>query len=172
MLKEAQAYSRLGTTFRTESRQALERGAEVLGQLATPSRPDHHFVFDHSKWVFYASTIYTNQGDDERAEEHSLEVLSRHTRADGTSNAPMRTGDARINLGIIHARRGDLDEAVRQGLAAFDYDRQNYDLAMRGQDLVEVLDEHYPAEPLAEQFRERLITTREAVRQYRSEQRS
>jgi hypothetical protein len=21
-----------------------------------PDRPDHHFVFDHAKWVFYAAT--------------------------------------------------------------------------------------------------------------------
>lgn len=62
-------------------------------------------MFDHSKWVFYASTIYTNQGDDERAEEHSLEVLSRHSRADGTSNVPMRTIPRRLTT----AR-----EAVRQ----------------------------------------------------------
>ncbi|MFI0454009.1 hypothetical protein [Actinomadura sp. 6N118] len=169
-LKEAQAYSRLGTSFRTETREALERGAQVLNRLPTPSRPDHHFVFDHSKWVFYASTIYTSQGDDERAEEYSQEVLTRHDRPDGTSNAPMRSGDARVNLAIVHARRGDLDEAVRQGLAAFEYNRQNYDLAMRGQDLAEVLDERYPAEPLAGQFYERLLAAREALRTYRPEQ--
>jgi tetratricopeptide (TPR) repeat protein len=168
-LKEAQGYARLGPSYQNESRQALERGATILGQLPTPSRPEHHFVFDHTKWIFYASTIYTWQGDDDRAEEHALEILDRHSRADGTSNAPMRAADARINLGMIHARRGDLDAAVQEGLAAFDYDRQNFDLATRGEDLAEILDHRYPAEPLAEQFHERLLAARNALRQNKPE---
>lgn len=85
-LQEAKGQARLGN--QTESRKALERGAEILGKLPTPTRPDHHFVFDNTKWIFYAATIYTWQSDDERAEEHAQEIISRHSRPDGTSNTP------------------------------------------------------------------------------------
>jgi hypothetical protein len=30
-----------------------------------------HFVFDHSKWMHYAATIYTWLGDDRKAKEHA-----------------------------------------------------------------------------------------------------
>ncbi|GAA2097835.1 hypothetical protein GCM10009780_45860 [Actinomadura alba] len=168
-LKEAQGYARLGPSHQQEARQALERGATILGRLATPSRPEHHFVFDHSKWIFYASTIYTWLDDNDRAEEHAREIITRHSRDDGASDAPMRTADARINLGMIHARRGDLDAAVQEGLSAFDYDRQNYDLAARGEDLADILGERFPTEPLTAQFHELLIAARDALRRNRPE---
>lgn len=58
-LQEAKAYARMGPSFDQEARNALERGAVILGQLPIPQRPEHHFVFDHSKWIYYASTVYT-----------------------------------------------------------------------------------------------------------------
>jgi tetratricopeptide (TPR) repeat protein len=115
-LQEAKGHARLQRP--REATEALTRGATVLADLPTPSHPDHHFVFDHTKWIFYAATIYAWQGDDDRAEEHAQEVMTRHTRPDGTSNAPMRTANARIDLGMVHARRGDLDAAVEEGMKA------------------------------------------------------
>ncbi|SDM38417.1 hypothetical protein SAMN05421874_1665 [Nonomuraea maritima] len=87
-----------------------------------------------------------------------------HTRPDGTSNAPMRVADAHIDLGIVHARRGDLDAAVEQGLAAFDIDRRSLtDLVNRAGDLDRVLRQRYRREALAEEFHERFITARRAL---------
>jgi hypothetical protein len=167
-LQEAKGHARLGPSHHREAREALERGAAVLGRLPTPTRPEHHFVFDHTKWIFYAATIFTWQGDDGRAEEHALEILACHTRADGTSNAPMRVANAKIDLGIIHARRGDLDAAVHEGTTAFDHDRKSLtDLVSRAAELAGLLDEHYPAEPLADQFHESLHAARIALRQNR-----
>ena len=62
--------------------------------------PEHHFVFDHAKWIFYAATCYTWLGDDEPAEEHAREIIAYHTNPDGSLNAPMRTANAHIDLGL------------------------------------------------------------------------
>lgn len=167
-LQEAKGQARLAN--RTESRQALERGAVILGKLATPTRPDHHFVFDHTKWIFYAATIYTWQGDDERAEEHAQEIISRHTRPDGTTNAPMRTANARVDLAIVNARRGNLDAAVDLGLSAFDFERRSLsDLISRGEDLDHVLRAKYGREKRAREFHEQLVTARRALNERRPE---
>ncbi|NBE98555.1 hypothetical protein FE391_14570 [Nonomuraea sp. KC401] len=161
-LQEARGLARIGD--RREADRALTRGAEVLGSLPMPEHPDHHFLFDHAKWVFYAATCYTWLADDDRAEEHARETIQMHTRPDGTSNAPMRVADAHIDLGIVHARRGDLDAAVDEGLAAFDIDRRSLtDLVNRAGDLDRVLRQRYRREALAEEFHERFVTARRAL---------
>lgn len=167
-LQEAKGHARLRR--RQEAGEALTRGASVLSKLPTPSHPDHHFVFDHTKWIFYAATIYAWQGDDDRAEEHAGEIMSRHTRPDGTTNAPMRTANARIDLGIVHARRGDLDAAVEEGLTAFQYGRKSLtDLVNRGEDLDRLLQGHYPGEKLSAAFHDRLMSARHALAENRPE---
>jgi hypothetical protein len=83
-----------------------------------------HFVFDHTKWIFYAATCYTWLGDDEPATEHAHEIIAYYTRPDGSSNAPMRTANSHIDLGIIRARHGELDEAVHHGITAFGFERK------------------------------------------------
>jgi len=161
-LQEARGLARMGN--RREADKALKHGADILAKLPIPEHPDNHFVFDHTKWVFYAATAYTWLGDNDRAEEHATETIQMHTRPDGTSNAPMRIADAHIDLGIIHARRGDLDAAVEQGFAAFDIDRKSLtDLVNRAGDLDRVLRQRYHHEALANQFRERYITARRAL---------
>lgn len=167
-LQEARGLARIGD--RREADRALTRGAEVLGRLPMPDNPDHHFVFDHAKWVFYAATCYTWLADDDRAEEHARETIQMHTRPDGTSNAPMRVADAHIDLGIIHARRGDLDAAVDNGMAAFDIDRRSLtDLVNRAADLDRVLRQRYRRETLAEEFHDRFVTARRALTSRRPE---
>jgi hypothetical protein len=96
--------------------------------------------------------------------------MTRHTRPDGTSNAPMRTANARIDLGMVHARRGDLDAAVEEGMKAFEYDRRSLtDLVSRGDDLGQILHDRYPRESLAAQFHERLMNARQALAENRPE---
>ncbi|GAA3178321.1 hypothetical protein [Nonomuraea roseoviolacea] len=161
-LQEARGLARIGD--RREADRALTRGAGVLSRLPMPDNPDHHFVFDHAKWVFYAATCYTWLADDDRAEEHARETIQMHTRPDGTSNAPMRVADAHIDLGIVHARRGDLDAAVEQGIAAFDIDRRSLtDLVNRAGDLDRVLRQRYRNEALADEFHERFMMARRAL---------
>ncbi|MGW4792251.1 hypothetical protein ACWEPC_07535 [Nonomuraea sp. NPDC004297] len=165
-LQEARGLARIGD--RREADRALTRGAEVLSSLPMPEHPDHHFVFDHAKWVFYAATCYTWLADDDRAEEHARETIQMHTRPDGTSNAPMRVADAHIDLGVVHARRGDLDVAVEEGMAAFDIDRRSLtDLVNRAGDLDRVLRQRYRREALAEEFHQRFLAARHALQNRR-----
>ncbi|MFC4588857.1 hypothetical protein [Sphaerisporangium corydalis] len=161
-LQEARGLARIGD--RREADKALTRGADVLAKLPLPGSPDHHFVFDHAKWIFYAATAYTWLEDNDRAEEHARETIQMHTRPDGTSNALMRVADAHIDLGIIHARRGDLDAAVEQGMTAFNIDRRSLtDLVNRAADLDRVIRQRYRREALAEEFHERYVTARRAL---------
>ncbi|GGS87940.1 hypothetical protein GCM10010156_53000 [Planobispora rosea] len=161
-LQEARGLARIGD--RREADKALSRGADILAKLPLPDNPDHHFVFDHAKWVFYAATAYTWLEDNDRAEEHARETIQMHTRPDGTSNAPMRVADAHIDLGIVHARRGDLDAAVEEGMAAFDIERRSLtDLVNRAGDLDRVLRQYYRRENLAKEFHERNLTARRAL---------
>ncbi|MEU8058168.1 hypothetical protein [Microbispora bryophytorum] len=161
-LQEARGLARIGD--RREADKALSRGADILAKLPIPENPDHHFVFDHAKWVFYAATAYTWLEDNDRAEEHALETIQMHTRPDGTSNAPMRVADAHIDLGIVHARRGDLDAAVERGMAAFDIERKSLtDLVNRAGDLDRVLRQCYRREALTEEFHDRYLMARQAL---------
>ncbi|RJL30901.1 helix-turn-helix domain-containing protein [Bailinhaonella thermotolerans] len=161
-LQEARGLARLGD--RGEADRALARGADVLATLPLPSNPDHHFVFDHSKWIFYAATCYAWLGDDDRAEEHALETIDQHTRPDGTSNAPMRMADAHIDLGMVYARRGELEAAVDHGMTALDFERRSLvDLVNRAGDLDRILRRRYRREQLAQEFHDRCRQARHAM---------
>jgi len=161
-LQEAKGWSRLGDHQQAEA--ALSRGAEMLSRMPVPAHPEHHFVFDHTKWMFYASTCYVWLGDDDRAEEHALEVIAQHVRPDGSTNAPMRVAQSRINLGIVAARRGDLDQAVAYGHSAFAYERRSLTaLTSSAADLDAILQQHYQGEHLARDFHERHLHIRRAL---------
>jgi hypothetical protein len=140
--------ARLGE--RQDVHASLDHGARLLEQLPRPEHPENHFVFDHTKWIFYAATCYTWLGDDEPAEAHTREIIAYHTRPDGTSNAPMRTALSHIDLGIIRARCGDLDQAVHHGLTAFCYDRKTEaSLLSHAADLDQLLGDRFPDERLS-----------------------
>lgn len=82
----------------------------------------------------------------------------------------MRTANARIDLAIVNARRGDLDASVELGLSAFDFDRRSLgDLVGRGEDLDHVLKTKYRREKLAREFHEQLVTARRALHEHRPE---
>jgi len=54
VVQEACAWSHLGD--RLEGEDALRRGAAALARLPTPEHPEHHFVFDETKFSFYGAT--------------------------------------------------------------------------------------------------------------------
>jgi len=163
VLQQARGLARLGE--QGQVRASLDRGAKLLEQLPRAEHPEHHFVFDHTKWIFYAATCYTWLGDDEPAEEHAREIIAYHQRPDGTSNAPMRTANSHMDLAVICARRGDLDEAIDHGLSAFSFERKTEaSLLSRAADLDRILGERYPREQLADEFRQRYIEERRTLR--------
>jgi hypothetical protein len=163
VLQQARGQARLGE--RKDVHASLDHGAKLLEQLPEPEHPENHFMFDHTKWIFYAADCYTWLGDDVPAEEHAREIVAHHTRPDGSSNAPMRTANSHMDLAVINARHGDLDQAVHHGLAAFGYDRKTEaSLLARAADLDRILAERYPGERLADDFRERYLDERAALR--------
>ena len=122
-------------------------------------------MFDHTKWIFYAADCYTWLGDDEPAQEHAREIVAYHTRSDGSSNASMRSANSHMDLAVIHARHGDLDETVHHGLAVFGYDRKiEASLLSRAADLDRILSQRYPRERLADDFHERYLGAHAALR--------
>ena len=160
VLQQARGQARLGE--RRDVHAALSEGSRLLERLPRPEHPENHFVFDHTKWIFYAATCYTWLGDDEPAEEHAHEIIAYHTQPDGSSDAPMRSANAQMDLAVIGARHGDLDQAVHHGLAAFAYERKTESsLLSRAADLDSILTKRYPSEHLAEDFNERYRDTRE-----------
>jgi tetratricopeptide (TPR) repeat protein len=150
-LQEAKGYARLAD--RRETHRALKEASSILGKLPPPEHPDNHFVFDHSKWMHYAATIYTWLDDDQRAKEHALEVIRDHVRPDGTTRAPMRTAEARMSLATIAAREGDLDGAVAWGKSAYEFDTKPMaDLLSRGRDLDRLLNGEFGRHSLSVEF--------------------
>jgi tetratricopeptide (TPR) repeat protein len=156
-LQKAKGYARLADA--RETNRALTEAASVLGKLPPPEHPDNHFVFDHSKWMHYAATIYTWLGDDQKAKEHATEVINDHLRPDGSTRAPMRTAEARLSLATVHAREGDLDGAVTFARSAYEFETKPMaDLLHRGQDLSQLLRSRFGDHPLVTDFREYLIS--------------
>jgi hypothetical protein len=57
VLQQARGQARLSQ--RREVHASLDHGARLLEQLPKPDHPENHFVFDHTKWIFYPATRYT-----------------------------------------------------------------------------------------------------------------
>jgi tetratricopeptide (TPR) repeat protein len=155
-LQEAKGHARLGDS--REAHRALREASSILAKLPPPEHPDHHFVFDHSKWMHYAATIYTWLGDDQRAKEHAEEVIREHLRPDGSTRAPMRTAEARLSLATISAREGDLDAAVAWGKSAYTFDTKPMAVLLsRGKDLDLILTGLFGQHPLVTDFHDFLV---------------
>jgi hypothetical protein len=57
----------------------------------------------------------TASTENKLAESYAHEVISLGIDATGTELSPMRNAEARITLGVIAARQGDLETAVDYG---------------------------------------------------------
>src|SRR5262249_12530191 len=92
------------------------------------------------------------------------EIIRASTDFDGTERAPMRAAEARITLGVVAARQGDIEEAVRQGQRAVAGERKSVpSLMLVIRDLTRVLKERYNTEPAATQYFEHLQMLRIAA---------
>jgi len=134
-------------------REALGRGRALLDAMATPDRPDHHFVVDPDKWDFYAMDAYRLAGDDDLAAGYARTVLAWGAAPDG-ERAPMRMAEARLTLAAVAARAGDLEQAVTTGMAALGAARKSLpSLLMVAGELDVELHRRYPGEAAADEFR-------------------
>lgn len=79
------------------------------------------------------------------------------TDMDGSARKPMRIAEARVTLGVVAARTGDLDTATALGSDALSGDRKSLpSLVLASRELVQVLNEQYPGEPKAVEYFDRL----------------
>lgn len=156
--QSAKAWARL--TNEREVEVALDRGRQILEDLPQPTDPENHFVIDPTKWHFYEMDAYRNIGKDALAQVYAEEVLRLGTSETGEERSPMRNAEARITLGVIAARAGDLDDAVTQGFRALEGARRSLpSLVMVGQELARELSrDEYLDDPRAREFREALAT--------------
>ena len=153
--QEAKAWARIGDRRQTEV--ALDRGRRLLDVLPYPDNLDHHFVVDPTKFDFYAMDCYRMLEEDKLAETLASEVIRSSTDFDGTERAPMRTAEARITLGVVAARQGDLEGAVDQGGQALAGARKSLpSLVMVSRDLTRVLTARYPREQATASYLEQL----------------
>jgi tetratricopeptide (TPR) repeat protein len=149
--QEAKAWARMGDRRQTEV--ALDRGRRLLDALPYPENLDHHFVVDPTKFDFYAMDCYRMLAEDKLAANLADEVVRDSTDIDGTARAPMRLAEARITLGVVAARQGDLEQAIHHGERALNGQRKSLpSLRMVSRDLTRVLKERYPAEAAAKSY--------------------
>jgi transcriptional regulator with XRE-family HTH domain len=147
VLQEARALARMGDA---DARKVLTAGGKMLQRLPVPDHAEHHFVFDRSKYDFYTATILTWLGkDDDAAKENASEVVVR-----AGTQWPMRAAYARMDLGIIAGRCGDIDEAVELGRSALEVERRSADLLPRAVELREQLLAQYSGEALIDDYSE------------------
>lgn len=155
LAQRAKAKARIGDI--ESVRRALGEGADLLAAMPRPDRPDHHFVVDPDKWDFYAMDAYRLAGADDLAAEHARQVLARSRRPNGGEASPMRAAEARLTLGVVAARAGDLEEALVRGTEALGGDRRSLpSLVMVASELESTLHELYPEEPGTRGFTDHL----------------
>lgn len=153
--QEAKAWARIGDRRQTEL--ALDRGRRLLEALPYPENLDNHFVVDPSKYDFYVMDCYRKLGEQRMAETLANEVIRASTDFDGTERAPMRIAEARITLGVVAARNGDLEGAVEQGTLAVTGERKSLpSIRMVSQDLGSLLAKDYADEAAARDYIEML----------------
>ncbi|MCW6008210.1 hypothetical protein K1W54_27245 [Micromonospora sp. CPCC 205371] len=159
LAQQAKALGRMGDVDGV--RRSLELGGQILSSMPRPDRPEHHFLVDPNKWNFYAMDAYRLAGDDERAREYAHEVLAKGKGENGTELAPMRMAEARLTLGVVAARSGELDEASTNSLSALEFGRRSMpSLLMIARELDTEMRERFPSEQATWEFRDRLRSLR------------
>jgi hypothetical protein len=100
---------------------------------------------------------YRPLAEDRMAETLADEVIRSATDFDGTERAPMRLAEARVTLGVVAARQGDVERAIHHGGQALSgLGKSLPSLAMVSRDLTHVLRERYPMEPGTKSFLDQL----------------
>jgi tetratricopeptide (TPR) repeat protein len=152
---EAKGWARLGDRRQTEV--ALDRGRKLLEGMSYPENLDHHFVVDPAKFDFYAMDCYRLLGEDRFAKNLAEEVIRAGTDFDGAERAPMRMAEARVTLGVVAARQGDLDQAVNYGEWALKGDRQSLpSLLMVSRELAALVNRDFARESAGRDYLEHL----------------
>ncbi|GJF27735.1 hypothetical protein KNE206_04350 [Kitasatospora sp. NE20-6] len=144
--QEAKAWARLGD--RRQAEVALDRGRRLLEGMPYPENLDNHFVVDPPKYDFYAMDCYRMLGENRLATTLAEEVIRASTDYDGTERSPMRIAEARLTLGVVATRDGDLDSALDYGEWALRGERQPLpSLLAVSRELAGLVSKQYGSEP-------------------------
>lgn len=156
--QEARAWARLGERRRSEA--ALGRCENALELLPRPREADHHFVIDDGRADVFRLDCHRWLGDDELTERYASRVLARWDTptVPPRRRRPMRVASARVSLGVVAARAGDLDAATGEVGAALAQSRRCLPwLGLLAAELIEGVLARWPDDPrsanLVEQVR-------------------
>jgi hypothetical protein len=151
----SKAWARVGD--RRQAEVALDQGRNLLESLPYPGNVDHHFVVEPLKFGFYAMDCYRRVGEDRLAGTYADEVIRASTDNDGTERAPMRIAEARVTLGVVAGRQGDLDQALAHGRQALTGPRKSLpSLSMVSRELATLMRSRYRLEPEAAEYLDQL----------------
>jgi hypothetical protein len=142
-----------------------------MERLPYPENLDHHFAVDPGKWNFYSMDCYrllgaSSSGSTENnlASNYAREVIRMGTDHMGSELSPMRNAEARITLGVVAAREGDLETALSYGDQALSGDRRSIpSLLMVSRDLGAIVSDRYASEPDAMEYLDRLRKLRDTA---------
>ena len=127
--------------------------------MAYPDNLDHHFVVDPAKFDFYAMDCYRVLGENRMAQNLAEEVIRVGTDYDGAERSPMRIAEARITLGVVAAREGDVEQAVNYGEWALRGERQSLpSLFMPSRELAAIVNNDYADHPAGRSYLDHLNT--------------
>ncbi len=111
------------------------------------------FDVDPGKYDFYRMDTLRKVGENLIAEQLANEVIRAGTDFAGTERSPMRIAEARVTLGVVAAREGDLDTALAFGEQALGGERKSLpSVAMVSADLGQVLNSRYAHAAEAREF--------------------
>jgi hypothetical protein len=155
MAQRAKAWARIGDRRQVEL--ALDTGRRLLERMPYPTNLDNHFVVDPAKYDFYAMDCYRVVGEDVLAATAAGEVIASSTDFDGTVRKPMRVAEAEITMGVLAARRGELEQAVDYGRRVLARERRSLpSLRMASRELADVVSCRFRQEPLAVEYLDEL----------------
>jgi hypothetical protein len=136
----------------------------MLEQMPYPENLDNHFAVDPAKWDFYSMDCYRILGsqnsagmENKLAGSYAREILRVGIDSTGFERTPMRNAEARITLGVISAREGDLEHALEYGRRAISGQRLSVpSLLMVSSELAGVISDRYPSDPDATDYIDQL----------------
>ena len=144
---------------------SLDQGRGLLEELPYPENLDHHFAVDPGKWAFYSMDAYRlmpGATEQRLAETYAKEVLRAGIDADGVERSPMRNAEARVTLGVVAAREGNLEQALAYGHRALQNERKSMPSPlMVSRELAAIMKDRYTNEPDAVEYLARLRELRD-----------
>lgn len=160
--QKAKAWARIGDRRQVEV--ALDQGRALLERLPYPENLDNHFAVDPAKWDFYSMDCYrilgghdTASTENKLAGNYAQEILRTGIDSTGFERTPMRNAEARITLGVISAREGELEQALDYGRRAIAGERLSVpSLLMVSTELATVVGDRFPANADATDYLDQL----------------